>query len=110
MKYMGDTTLLITHKTSTKLKGVIQCGELRDDIRDFELHEIVGNTEIFASSLLQSLLEQAKSAFWTDADNVRTAATGVNCPQLHIIVPVGEPLKRKNHFLRILVEGAEFFF
>ena len=67
---------------------MIQCGESRDDIRYSELHEIVDNTEIFASSLLQSLLEQAKSASWTDADNVRTADTGVHHPQLHFIVPV----------------------
>ena len=88
-------TLLVTHKTSKQLKGVIQCGELRDKIRDFELHEIVSNTEVFASSMLKSLLEQAKTASWDDADNVRSADTGVHRPQLHFIVPVDEPCKRK---------------
>ena len=55
-------TAFIKSTTSTTIKGKLVCGRNRGKTAVFEQNEVLGCTELFASSSLQDLLRQTKNA------------------------------------------------
>ena len=77
--------------------GPVECGKDRGKDQTFELVEMVNCTEIFGSSLLQDLRNQALESDWVEASKTVTKDFPPYKPKLsdEFKVPEGENHKRK---------------
>ena len=102
-------TALIIKRTSKYLRGQIECGRDRGNVRDFLQIEVLDCQELFGSSLLQNLLKQVKNTTWSNADKSKSQRYPPHKPKLHPEYMVPAPIENKRlwHFRKILGEGAE---
>ena len=102
-------TAIVISRRSNTLECKLECGMDRGAVRRFEIFEMVGCTEMFGSSILQTLLTLVKDLQWVDANSSKTCDIPPSRPELHIesMAKVDEQYKRKFHFMKILGTGAE---
>jgi len=100
-------TVVVTKVLSSKLIGLIQCGNDRGSTREFEKSEIVCCQEVFGSPLLHNLRKELQKLLWKRDNRSKTRDIPQRTPKLcsDFVVPADEEFKRKWHFMKLLGEA-----
>ena len=90
-------TVLITRTSSRNLTGMIECGADRGKEEVFAFIEIAECTEVFGSSLLQSMLSKSIGLSWSKDAKSKTRKIPKRKPRLspNFMVPTEIVYKRK---------------
>ena len=76
-------TALVSHRTSSTLKCIIECGKDKGEERSYDIFDISDCMELFGSSILKKLLTKVKSATWTNGDKSKSRKLPVAKSELH---------------------------